>query len=287
VSILDLREAWKDLLDRRPAFRESLGVCGDLVEAWALWTPEQPLRLDWTESQCRARWERGVPLLAESPPPTSPAEVEDLLGTVLELLTSLDESRAGAVKRLAEAWDGGALGLVAFLPSKGRLGDGSAERVSGLEPEFVGLTGCVALRPALEAYFAGVRGYRTDGAWRLGICPYCGAPPAFADIVEDGQRRLACHHCGGNWTFPRLGCPFCGEMEAKRLIRLDPGKHEEGYAIAACQACRAYVKELDRRTRWNGGPPLVEDWGSPHFDVAARRQDYWRGVPVPVQLARA
>jgi FdhE protein len=283
---LDLREAWQDLLQRRPTFRESLGVCGDLVEAWAQWTIERPRRLDWSEAQCRARWERGIPLLAEAPTAASPAEIEDLLGTVLELLTPLDESRAGAVQRLAEAWDRGGLGLVAFLPSKGRLGDGSAERESGLEPEFVGLAGCVALRPALENFFAGVRDYRTDDTWSLGVCPYCGAPPAFADIVEDGQRRLACHHCGGGWTFPRVKCPFCGEAEAKRLVRLDPGEREEGYAIAACQACRAYVKELDRRTRWNGGPPLVEDWGSPHFDLVARHQEYWRAVPVPVQLAQ-
>jgi hypothetical protein len=51
---------------------------------------------------------------------------------------------------------------------------------------------------------------------------------------------------------------------------------EEGYAIAACRQCQAYVKDIDRRVRWNGGPPLVEDWGSPHLDLIARRHGYWR-----------
>jgi FdhE protein len=283
---LDLREAWRDLLARRPAFRDALAVCGDIFELWAASTPPSAAPLAWSEAECLAQWERGVPLLPDAPLRLARAEVEDLLGGVLELLAPLDASRADAVRRFAQAWDRGALDPAALLPSKGRLGDGSVERESGLDQEFVGLVGYAALRPALEGYLSRAHGYRTEGVWALGICPCCGAPPGFADIVEGGQRRLACHHCGAGWVFPRLTCPFCGESDSKRLVRLDPGEREEGYAIAACRGCQAYLKELDRRTRWNGGPPLIEDWGSPHFDLAAQRQGYWRPVPVPISLAR-
>jgi hypothetical protein len=36
---------------------------------------------------------------------------------------------------------------------------------------------------------------------------------------------------------------------------------------------------VDRRQRWNAGPPLVEDWGSPHLDVYAAREGFWRSTP--------
>ena len=45
------------------------------------------------------------------------------------------------------------------------------------------------------------------------------------------------------------------------------------------------MKELDRRLRWNAGAALVEDWGSPHLDLIARRQEYWRPIPTLIQLA--
>ena len=286
MSGLDLREAWSDLLRRRPAFRESLALCGAIVDMWADWTSQRPHALDWSEAECRARWERGVPLLVDAPRPGGPDEIETLLASVMELLAPIDASRAEALQRLAEAWDRGAVGLTAFLPAKGRLGDSSAERESGLAPEWVGVLGYAALRPVLETYFSSCREHATDGVWILGICPFCGAPPGFSDLVEAGQRRLACHLCGGAWGFARLRCPFCGAEGGKPMLRLDPGEGEEGYAIVVCTDCRAYLKELDRRTRWNGGPPLVEDWGSPHFDLVAQRQGYWRATPVPIQLAR-
>jgi len=68
-------------------------------------------------------------------------------------------------------------------------------------------------------------------------------------------------------------------MKSIIFSRVSSKDQEEGYSIAACRRCRGYVKELDRRVRWNGRSALVEDWGSPHFDLVARRAGYWRGIP--------
>ena len=92
--------------------------------------------------------------------------------------------------------------------------------------------------------------------------------------------------CGGGWVFPRLRCPFCGAQSAKDLVRLEAEEREEGYFISACKQCRVYVKELDRRIRWNAGSALVEDWGSPHFDMVALREGYRRPIASLIQLAR-
>ncbi len=285
MSDPSLGEAWTDLLRRRPTFRPALDVYGPIVEMWSRWSPSRPLGAPWDAAACRARWDAGTPLVAVAEV-LRPDDVEEPIGTVMEMLAQAVPRLGPGLQRFAEAWDSGLLGPLALLPSPGRVGSGTIEEATGLGPGVVALLATLALRPALEAVYAPVRDYLPDGVWSLGICPFCGGPPGFADVVEDGRRRLACHLCGGRWIFAKLRCPFCGVDGARHLARLTPEEaHEEGYVIAACRECRAYTKELDRRVRWNGGPPIVEDWGSPHFDLIARRQQYWRPEASIVLLA--
>src|SRR3989442_15075750 len=56
-----------------------------------------------------------------------------------------------------------------------------------------------------------LRDHLADGVWQLGVCPFCGAPPGFSDVVEDGRRRLACHvrseeHTSELQSRPHLVC---------------------------------------------------------------------------------
>ena len=283
VSSVDFRAEWAELLRRRPVLAPSLRIYGAVLEAWAAWAPEAVVPLAWGHAQCSARWERGVPLLAEAPPPCTPADLEPLLGAVMEALATLGPGLAAPLQRFAEAWDRSEVALEALLPAPGRLGSPEAETRLGLTPGFPGFLAVASLRPVLDAYFAGTRPHLGD-AWALGICPFCGAPPAWADLVEDGHRRLACHLCGAGWRVPRLACSYCGSLDAKDAVRLQAEGADEGYGIAACGRCQGYLKELDRRVRWNAGAALVEDWGSPHLDLVAERKGYWRGVPTLVQL---
>jgi FdhE protein len=281
--VLDLREEWADVLRRRPTFVETLRLEGGIVERWAA-LPVALTPLDWDATACDERWRRGMPLLAEADPPLPRETVEEVLGPLLDDLATLRHDLAPALQRFAGAWDGRAIGPAMLFPSRGRIG--SVGDDVGFEPPLVALLAVVGLRPFLEVYFAQCREHPPDpGAWRLGICPYCGAPPGFADVVEDGQRRLACHLCGGGWTFARVACPLCGTEESSHHARLQPEGLDEGYAVTACSRCGGYVKELDRRVRWNGRSALVEDWGSPHLDLVARRAGHWRPIPSLVDLA--
>lgn len=278
---LDLREAWQDLLRRRAPLAASLTPYGAVIELWA--EREAPITpLTWSAGDCRARWARGVPLLAEARPAIDLDAAEGFLAPVLDLVAGARPDTAEALGRFAEAWDGGAVNPAALFPSRGRMGD--LDDAIGLEGDVVGFLAQAALRPFLEPYLEACRAHLRDEDWTLGVCPLCGAPPAFADVAEDGRRRLACHVCGAGWTFTRLRCPFCGTDETKDLARLDfEAPADQGYFMSTCARCHAYVKELDRRVRWNGGPALVEDWGSPHFDMAAHSAGYWRPAP-PVIL---
>jgi len=87
-------------------------------------------------------------------------------------------------------------------------------------------------------------------------------------------------------VFTELRCPFCGIEGPQHVVRILPeDAREEGYAISACRSCGAYIKEVDRRARCNAGPAPVEDWGTPHFDLIALGQGYWRPVPALLQWA--
>jgi hypothetical protein len=283
---LDLREAWRDLLARRPAFRETLSPCGEIVEAWAGWEPPRPLALALDGEACRASWASGIPLVAEAARSLRAEDVESLLATAMETLARLEPGSGPALQRLAEAWDEGAATPAALLPSPGRVAARLGAHADALGAGGVAFLAVAALRPALEAMFEPQRVHLTESLWSLGVCPFCGGPPGYTDVVEDGRRRMACHLCGGAWLFAKLRCLFCGVEGAQHLVRLTAGDaREEGYAVSACRECRAYVKEIDRRARWNGGPALVEDWGSPHFDLIARDHGYWRPDPPPVLLA--
>jgi formate dehydrogenase formation protein len=274
---LDLREAWRDLLRRRPAFKATLAIYGHVIDAWAGWAPPRPLGLAMSAEACRASWEAGTPLVSEAARALRAEDVESLAGDAMESLAHLDPTLGPFLQRLAEAWDEGRVTPAALLPSRGRIGAGAVEQASGLAADAVAFLATAALRPLLQAMFEPVRVHLAEGAWSVGVCPFCGGPPAFTDVIEDGRRRLTCHLCGGAWTFAKLRCPFCGLDGAQHLARFTPEEaREEGYVISGCRECRAYVKELDRRVRWNGGPALVEDWGSPHFDLIARRHGYWR-----------
>jgi len=286
VTLGKLKAEWEDLLERRPAFQAPLSVCGDILELWGRWSPTRLSPLAWTAGECRERWERGVPLLAEAPVVIGADEIEELLGAVMERVAELRQRAAPELQRLAEAWDRGAIRPRAFFPAPGRIGSGVIEETSGLASELVALLACASLRPALDVYFGSVRSHLNDAAWRLGACPFCGGPTGFSDVLEDGRRRLACHLCGGGWLYSRVKCPFCGTENTQDLVRLEPETGDQGYLLIACKRCRMYVKELDRRVRWNAQSALIEDWGSPHLDLVGERAGYGRPAPAPVTALR-
>jgi hypothetical protein len=271
---------WEDLLERRPAFRDALEPLGKVIAAWAAWTGDRIAPLRFTAEATRACWSKGEPLLAVAPPDIPHESVESLFGPALDVLARLEDTQ-----EFAEAWDRGDIGPAGLLPARGRIGSIEVQERSHLSMDALAFLAVAGLRPALAAYFAPCREHIADSEWDLSICPCCGAPPGFADLLQDGRRQLACHLCATSWTFARLVCPLCGNRTARDFVRLLAEDADEGYAIGACRACRGYVKELDRRLRWNAGAALVEDWGSPHLDLIAHRHEYWRPIPTLIQLS--
>jgi hypothetical protein len=275
---------WEEALGRRREVADSLALWTAVLEGWTRWPSGLVAPLLWSALECRERWERGAPLLAESEPEPRREPIEEMVGPVMEQIAEAAPDSAPALQRFAEAWDGGAVGPRDLLPAAGKEGAAAREERLGLGGTLPGFLALAGLRPALEAHFSACREV-PEGIWLPGVCPWCGGLPAYGDLVEDGRRRLSCLLCGGAWIAPRLRCPFCENWESRDLVRLVGEGAEEGYFIEACRACHGYIKGVDRRQRWNAASPLVEDWVSPHLDLYAAREGYWRGTPSLVQLA--
>ena len=91
-----------------------------------------------------------------------------------------------------------------------------------------------AAEPLLEAV--------EDSGWRLGFCPICGALPKMARLPEaNSPRVLFCALCWTEWAFPRLQCPFCGNVEQASLgyFHVDEGVERR---VDVCEVCKGYLK---------------------------------------------
>jgi hypothetical protein len=280
-----LAVSWEDLLTRRPQYRDSLHLYGVIIATWSRWTlPASPV-LDWSPERCRESWARDVSLVTEAPPDFDNATLEPLLTSLLDELSLARAEVAEALDRFAHAWAEGRLSAQDLLPGLPRPAGRLEEGLEWIPADLLRFVTYLGLRPAMEAYFSFVRPAFSADLWDGGGCPFCAAPPSFADIGDDGKRWLYCALCGGRWTIGRLCCPFCGNRDARTLTRLTAEGEEEGYQIEACDICRGYLKGVDRRLRWNVGSSLIEDWGTPHLDLIARRKGYWRATPSLIQLA--
>lgn len=276
---------WENLLARRPQYQDSLRLYSGVIQAWGRWAPPERPVLDWNPERCRECWARGVSLVTEAPPHFDHAVLEPLLKPLLDELSLAGEEEAAALDRFARAWDEGRLSALDLFQGVVRRSGRGVEGLEGITADLLTFVTYLGLRPAMEAYFGPVRPAFSAELWDGGGCPFCAAPASFADIGDDGKRWLCCALCGGRWTIGRLRCPFCDNRDPKTLSRLAAEGEEEGYLIEACDLCHGYLKGVDRRLRWNVGSSLVEDWGTPHLDLIARRKGYWRATPSLIQVA--
>jgi len=117
---------------------------------------------------------------------------------------------------------------------------------------------------------------------RPGTCPFCGGLPWVASRrplpeAHGAQRNLCCALCGGEWEFPRVRCPSCGEADPHKLPSFQ-NEASPAARIEACDTCRRYVKSIDLSL--DARPiPEVDDLASLPLDLWAAEQGYARIEP--------
>ena len=102
--------------------------------------------------------------------------------------------------------------------------------------------------------------------WYREYCPICGGRPVFAALTSgSGPRTLLCPRCYGEWSYSRIGCPFCKSTDSQTYYSGD----EDRYRLYVCGVCNRYIKTVDARER---NPELclpVECLVTVSMDIAA------------------
>ena len=200
--------------------------------------------------ECRARWERGVPLLAEARPVIAPASVEDLLGPVMERLAADGPEAVVAFRR--------------FAAGLGR-GPGRRDRAvagAGPRPGAAWLLERVGLAAHLGAFLAGGRACAPRSrsssracapcrtGWDRGAARGAGALPATATCwrtAGGGSPAISAAARGS-----RRGCAaLLRELELARPGAPGGGGRSRRATSSRPAGVPGLREGVDRRERWN------------------------------------
>ena len=107
--------------------------------------------------------------------------------------------------------------------------------------------------------------------WYREYCPICGGRPVFAALTsESGPRTLLCPRCYGEWSYGRIGCPFCKSTDLQTFYSSDEGT----YRLYVCEVCNRYIKTVDVRERNMDLCLPVECLVTVSMDIAAREKGF-------------
>jgi formate dehydrogenase maturation protein FdhE len=270
VSYDEILLALGEAAEKRPDLADVLQLYGALLEAEARIAMElRPVgALD--KEQASRRLDEGRPVLSPEQVQVDAAKLGNL---VAEIGFTIASHRRELLKQLAKihAWlheqrqHIGEL-AVEYL-REGRLQE--AEK-AGLPAELVSLAFREGLRPFLRAQAEVLAPLVDDASWYRGCCPICGGEPDMAALERgSGRRRLLCSRCDSEWTFRRLGCPFCGNEEPAQLAHYPTD--DKGYRLSVCERCGRYLKTIDLREVDGEHPLAVERILTAGMDIAAER----------------
>jgi len=231
--------------DKRPELAATVELHCELlkVQARAQVSPGRPAL---SGEEASARLQQGDPLLSPEALGADGqvlAELCDQIGFIVakrrpELAETLARIRAWLDERRQQI---GAL-AVEYL-REGRVREG--ER-AGLDGKLLVFIFNNALRPFLRAQAQALAPWVDDSMWYRGRCPICGGEPDLAALERgSGRRRLLCSRCDSEWTFQRIGCPFCGNDEPRQLAYYP--SDDQVYRLNVCEQCRRYLKTIDLR----------------------------------------
>jgi FdhE protein len=83
---------------------------------------------------------------------------------------------------------------------------------------------------------------------------------------------LLCTRCSSQWTYRRLGCPFCGTHDHTKLSYYL--SEDEQHRLYVCQTCSRYLKVVDLRKADRQIFLPVERVTTVGMDVAAQNEGY-------------
>jgi len=230
---------------KRPELADTIELHCELLEAQAR-AQVSAGRPALTGEEATARLEQGDPLLS---PESLGVDSQTLAGLCDQIGLIVGERRPELAETLARirAWLDERRPRIEALAveylREGRVREGEE---AGLDGNLLAFILNNTLRPFLRAQAQALAPWVDDSMWYRGRCPICGGEPDMAALERgSGRRRLLCSRCDSEWTFQRIGCPFCGNDEPRQLAYYP--SDDQMYRLSVCERCRRYLKTIDLR----------------------------------------
>jgi FdhE protein len=255
---------------KRPKLANTIDLYCALLEAQARARIEPGAAPDAGEAT--ARRQQGLPLLSPEVLVAHGQALAELCDDIASVVAERQPEQADVVAAV-QAWlnrERERLGvLAAEYLREGRIGEGE-------EADLLAFIFDTALQPFLRALALALAPLVQADTWYRGICPVCGGEPDLATLEgESGRRWLFCPRCDTEWTFRRVGCPFCGNDDP-RLLGYYPSD-DGAYRLNVCEACHRYIKTIDLREAEGEYLPAVERVLTLGMDIAAQKAGYLNG----------
>ncbi len=269
----------QQLAHDRPTLAPLANLLGDLLPD-LFGTPETltPPALD--REHAEAKLASGIPLLRGATFELDGRRLRERWKRVCAAVSRYQDAVEG--DRLAEAVRKNRLDPAQLVRAvvAGQPEDIAAQAdICGCAPDQVAAVLRLTAFPALRSLQDRLQPFVHQQAWSRGYCPICGNRPLLGEFRGLEQNRyLRCGWCAGEWHYPRLSCPFCGNRDYRALLLLNVEEEGTRFQAAACQDCRGYVKMIATLSALSPPGLLVADLASLHLDLIATNQGY-SGTP--------
>jgi len=279
----------KDLERAIHSAREAMPAYADLLAFYARVFQEQAAGADTIRvtappvdaSRAEIARKEGFPLLSPAELPVDLAHAADLLARLCQAVGNATAPLAAAAAAIQAAIAEKRLSPETLLRSRREENQADVERLAAdleIPVDVLAFFADQSLMPSRVAGRRLITADRKDDETRdKGYCPICGSAPALGALEEDGRRFLFCGLCRHRWQVPRVRCASCGQTNAEKLYYIY-SEEEPAYRIDACDACRHYIKTVDRRRLTRPFYPPLEQVLTVHLDLVAAEKEL---TPVP------
>lgn len=131
----------------------------------------------------------------------------------------------------------------------------------------------IAFAKSLSGSLADIMAWQEANKWDKPYCPTCGSKPNMAELRKSKRGRgrfLSCPNCRTTWSYKRIGCPYCDNVEQEKLSIIDVAE-EPDIRIDVCDSCKSYLKTYVGE---GNRDIALDDWASTHLDILCKDTQY-------------
>lgn len=210
----------------------------------------------------------------------------DLFDTLCRIAGQANPNMAASVSALQKAVQASRLDprslFTALLREDDAFFDAAAQAI-GADKQIMAFIAYSCVHPCAALCAEQLSIYlKTGDSWKEGYCPICGSLPGISTLEGEGERFLACSFCWHKWAAPRIGCPFCGNIDSRKL-RYAYSEQEKEYRIDICDGCGKYIKTVDARKADRFLYLPLEQVTTLHLDIHAQEKGFESGSHLPLQ----